>query len=390
MNNKLLLSIINKDKNKNKNISGISINKPAIKKPTSIIFINKTGIKNITPTIINYKKSLNKNILLKMIQPPTLILKPKTTLSKQTSKIIETIALKESTLSKINLKQIDNNFIIGITIVNNIPCFSNKLLNLKNKSRADGVLNFIKKVCNIFPKKINCKIAIGLGDSHDCHKEGIMVFSKNKDSKCILIPDLYSMNNYGGKISKRDNIPFSKKINESLFIGATTGSNNPEKNDRLKLCNYALNNKNIKAYINTLCQIPEVKIAKTYPKYKSFLHSSLSIETQIKNKYLINIDGNTCAWDRLPWILNSNSICFKKKSNNKCWYYDLLENNKHYVEFEEPNNITEIMNNLNSNQNRCINIIKNANLFVDEYLNEDALMLYMGNLLYNISLNNKN
>ena len=198
------------------------------------------------------------------------------------------------------------------------------------------------------------------------------------------------MNNYGGKTNKRDNIPFQKKINASLFIGATTGSGNPEKNDRLKLCNFYINNKNIKAYINVLCQIPEEKIAKTYPKYKSFLHTSLSIETQIKNKFLINIDGNTCAWDRLPWILNSNSICLKKKSNNKCWYYDLLENNKHYVEFEEPKNIIEIMNNLNSNQVKCINIIKNANLFVDEYLNESALMLYMGNLLYNISLNNKN
>jgi hypothetical protein len=137
-------------------------------------------------------------------------------------------------------------------------------------------------------KKINCKLAIGLGDAHDNLKEGIMVFSKNKESNCILIPDLYSMNNYGGKINKRDTVPFLRKRNEGLFIGSTTGNGNPEKNSRLRLCDFSLNNKKIKAYINNICQISEDKIAKTYPTYKNFLHRNLSIEEQVQYKYLKN------------------------------------------------------------------------------------------------------
>ena len=298
-------------------------------------------------------------------------------------KIIENLASKEAMLSKMDLTKINNNSIIGITIINSIPYFSG---NQKFQGRGQSVLNFIKNVCSNFPKKINCKLAIGLGDAHDNLKEGIMVFSKNKESNCILIPDLYSMNNYGGKISKRDNVPFLRKRNEGLFIGSTTGNGNPEKNSRLRLCDFSLNNKKIKAYINNICQISEDKIAKTYPKYKNFLHKNLSIEEQVQYKYLINVDGNTCAWDRLVWILNTNSICLKQKSNNKCWYYDLLENNKHYIEFNEPDELINIINNLN--EQKCNDIIKNANAFVNEYLREKAHMLYMGNLLYNISLNN--
>jgi len=372
MNNKLLFCINNINNVKKNNTNTILINKPR----TNTILINKSSNK----ISIKTSNKRNTNTLLTYINN-----KPKlfpSLMNEATIKKIEKIAKKEANLSNIDLSKIDNEKVIGITIINSIPYISNELSN--KKSRALDVLNYIKKVCNNFEKKINCKLAIALDDHVNYCKEGLMVFSKNKASNCILIPDLYSMRNYGGKINKKDNIPFSRKINESLFIGSTTGNLSPENNSRLKLCNFSLSNNNIKGYINNICQIPEKKIAKIYPKYKNFLHEELSIENQIKYKYLINIDGNTCAWDRLVWILNTNSICLKQKSDNKCWYYDLLENNKHYIEFNEPNEINKIINKLSPD--KCNDIIKNANLFVNEYLRESSHSLYMGHLLYNLSL----
>ena len=374
MNKKLLFCIKNKNNNNNNNN-----------------FKNKIDIKlstqNNAKIILNSKNkiSLNKAFLLTINRKSYPILN---NYNNKNSKVIESIASKESKLSKIDLKKINNNTIIGIKIVNSNPYFTHQLTSKEKtiiNSRSLIVLNYIKKVCNNFPNKINCELAIGLNDSHDNINEGLMVFSKKINSNCILIPDIYSINNYAGKINKSDNI--TSKINESLFIGATTGNNNPENNSRLKLCNFSLNNKNIKGYINNICQISEEGIAKTYPKYKNFMRKSMSIEDQIKYKYLINIDGNTCAWDRLPWVLNTKSICLKQKSNNKCWYYDLLENNKHYIEFNEPNDIISIMNNLSHDKYNYI--IKNANIFVNEYLREQSHMLYMGYLLYNLSLTKK-
>ena len=381
MNNKLLFSISNSRKINNNKI--VLFNKNI--KNNNKIFINQSKYNSISSNSINIKyNKTNRYFFLKMRDNAKSI---NLVNNEKSMKIIENIALRESKLSKLDLSKVDNNMIIGITIINSIPYFSHEVSNSKNNinvhHRGRSVLNFIKKVCSISPKKINCKLAIGLHDAHDDMKEGLMVFSKKKDSKCILIPDLYSMNNYGGKINNKDNIPFLKKKNESLFIGSTTGNNNPENNSRLKLCDFSLNNKKIKAYINNICQISEEKIAITYPKYKNFLHKNLSINDQVQYKYLINVDGNTCAWDRLVWILNTNSICLKQKSDNKCWYYDLMENNKHYIEFNEPNDINTIINKLSPE--KCNDIIKNANAFVNEYLRENSHMLYMSNLLYNLS-----
>jgi hypothetical protein len=367
--------LINKTRPDTSSINKTKIDATTINKTrTDIVTINKTRINNLS---IN-KRSTNTLLTFLNNKPKVLT----SFMNETTMQMIEKIAKKEASLSKIDLSKIDNNWVIGITITNSIPYFSNELAS--KRPRARTVLNYIKTVCHNYPEKINCKLAIAIGDHADNCKEGLMVFSKNKASNCILIPDLYSMGNYSGKINKKDNIPFSKKINESLFIGSTTGNINPENNPRLKLCNFSLNNNNIKGYINNICQIPEEKIAKTYPKYKNFIHGALSIEDQIKYKYLINVDGNTCAWDRLVWILNTNSICLKQKSDNKCWYYDLLENNKHFIEYNEPNEINAIMNKLS--QEKCDDIIKNANFFVNEYLREKSHSLYMGHLLYNLSL----
>ena len=60
-----------------------------------------------------------------------------------------------------------------------------------------------------------------------------------------------------------------------------------------------------------------------------------------------------------------------------------MENNKHYIEFNEPNDINTIINKLSPE--KCNDIIKNANAFVNEYLRENSHMLYMSNLLYNLS-----
>ena len=130
--------------------------------------------------------------------------------------------------------------------------------------------------------------------------------------------------------------------------------------------------------------MPESAIAAVFPTYKNFIHSKISVANQLENKFIITIDGNTAAWDRLVWILNSNSVCLKKKSDHHCWYYDFLENGKHYIEFDEFDQIEKIMDTITTEQ--CLEIIKNANAFVKEFLTYDKHLAYMGHLLYYCSI----
>jgi hypothetical protein len=102
---------------------------------------------------------------------------------------------------------------------------------------------------------------------------------------------------------------------------------------------------------------------------------------QLQYKYLISVDGNTAAWDRVPWILNSNSILLLKASNHKCWYYDFLIPYVHYIPF---NNDEEIETIIASTEDRS-HIVQNANQFVQDYLKHDRHKLYMQYLLEAIS-----
>jgi hypothetical protein len=189
---------------------------------------------------------------------------------------------------------------------------------------------------------------------------------------------------YHGNLYIKDRVEFDKKKDQAIFIGSSTGSVSPYHNDRLQLCNYFLKSEKVKCYINNVCQIEEDKIAEVFPAYKAFLHESMNIPSQLAYKFIITIDGNTASWDRLVWILNSNSVCLKKKSDHVCWYYDFLENGKHYIEFNEFDEIEKIMETVTPEQ--CEEIIKNANAFVKQYLTYDKQLAYMGHLMYYCSI----
>ena len=319
----------------------------------------------------------------------------------------------------------NNSDIIKICIKNNKPYLIRHIRRTSNngwRSRTNVVFKFFTKCCKLLDIKTPINIVLNIG-LHDAYNEelGIMVFSlRNDDQKNIVIPDIYAMENYNGKLKINDNN--TDKITSAIFVGSSTGSLDPKTNERLQLCNKYINHPNIKCSINNFYQIDMNKIIETYPNYQLFKSSNIDIQAQLKYKYVISVDGNTTAWDRIPWILNSKSLCLKKKSLQKNWYYDFLNKNEHYIEFDDDNEIETIINqdltqtitqpqhqnitqpqnitqtqpqNITQPQNQDINqefnrINKNANKFCKEYLTEEAHLLYMSKLLYNIWLNNSN
>ena len=93
-----------------------------------------------------------------------------------------------------------------------------------------------------------------------------------------------------------------------------------------------------------------------------------SITDQIKYKYILDIDGYTNTWDANVWKLYSGSIVLKVKSTWKQWYYDELKEWVHYVPVENDlSNLNEMIEWCDNNENKCLEIIKNAREFVIKY-----------------------
>lgn len=284
-----------------------------------------------------------------------------------------------------------NDSILEITIIDNKPSIT-RHCNNSFKDRERIVLSFIIKTCSISKRKINVICRIGL---HDRYFEdfGIMVFSRDINNKNTLIPDIYAMTQYSNSLNINDRNPFKNKANKAAFIGSTTGNENPALNDRLLLCDWANKNNNnnkINAYISNICQISPEKISEVFPNYKDFLYRFIDFNNLLVYKFIISIDGNTTAWDRIPRIFASNSICFKKKSSNINWYYNFMLPGVHYIEYDKNEDLISLIDKYSSPEEEpmCNKIIENSHKFVNDYLFINSHLIYMENLLYILS-NNK-
>jgi hypothetical protein len=268
---------------------------------------------------------------------------------------------------------------LSISIVNSIITTNETSLSPILLIRCNPVIHFIRNAVKDSTSKINTQLCIELHDS-SCDPIPLFCFSSGL-SEHILIPDLYAMTKYNDKLSFKDNISYEQKSKKAIFIGASTGSFIAELNERLQICNKYINNPNIHCFINNLCQVSEESTKEIYPNYNDFITTSMTIEDQCKYMYIINIDGNTTAWDRVPWILNSNSVLLMKNSNNKCWYTDFLIPNIHYIPFDNDTDLDRIV----SSDEDKTDIIRNANQFVKDYLTHDKHIFYMKCLLQSIS-----
>ncbi len=273
---------------------------------------------------------------------------------------------------------------------------NNQIIEVKSNSkeniRQERLMNFINLVLNDTRFRIHGDFLFNLSDHADGNDMNEIVFSKNKQTKKSLMPDCYAMTNYNSLPDIPDSKPFFKKNITGYFIGTSTGNYNPQMNDRLFYSNYShQHSKNFKCEINHICQIPIEEVKQSYPSYEKFVKNQrISIlEQRDKYRYIIDIDGNTCSWDRIVWIMKSNCVCLKKKSDNINWYYPLFEKNIHYVEFNSPEELTRSINDLNrvakNNPQRIRNMIKRSKEFVSTYLDISAHLSYFGYLLHYIS-----
>ena len=55
------------------------------------------------------------------------------------------------------------------------------------------------------------------------------------------------------------------------------------------------------------------------------------IHEHLKYKYLISMDGASASWQRVPWILLSDSVLLMVESNSRDWFYDNLKPWVHFV-----------------------------------------------------------
>ena len=195
----------------------------------------------------------------------------------------------------------------------------------------------------------------------------IYAFCKHiNDIYTIPFVDLFYIQTNGHKdklsIINNNNIDFDKKINKCVYRGNII---NGTSQNFLNKHNHSLNQREyfksllIAGKINNIC----------------YQNDYMSIEDQIKYKYILDIDGWTNTWDGTVWKLYSGSVLLKTNSIWKQWYYDDLKPYVHYVPVNNDfSNLNEQIKWCQINQDKCKQIIYNARNFVLENLNFEKVI----------------
>lgn len=122
----------------------------------------------------------------------------------------------------------------------------------------------------------------------------------------------------------------------------------------------------LEMYINhPLCNIGKVNKDNIRP---DLLRERLSIEEQLEYKFILCLEGNDVATN-LKWVMSSKSLAVMTKPKYETWYMEAtLIPNYHYVLIKDDySDLEERMKYYIDHTNEALEIIKNANKYVEQF-----------------------
>lgn len=216
------------------------------------------------------------------------------------------------------------------------------------------------------------------------------VFAKQLDvHSLILIPDIKALSGYK-KLRKmildaNAKLPWEKKISKSFWRGSTTGGYSTlatwDRLARAKLVLLSLSYPEIvdarfHSVVQCDSEIPRLM------KAKGMLSKSVSRPDHLKYKYLVDVDGNSCSYERYFWLLLSNSLVIKQITPNIQWYYGGLEPYKHFLPVKEDlSDLLEKINWAQEHDEEARLMAQRATEFAKENLEPEDTVLYLYLLL---------
>lgn len=219
---------------------------------------------------------------------------------------------------------------------------------------------------------------------HNDYPAPFLAFASDKElvdnNKVVLIPDFEAIAGYDKLFSELStgisNYPWKKKQSKILWRGSSTGYHKiVDKNSsfpRKRFIEYTKNLFYVDAGFTRYYKLnsPIIKELKESQGIKNHIAPSEALAF----KYLIDLDGNSCSFSRMAWILSSNSLLFKHTTTKIQWYYDKLIPYVHYlpISFNFENLYTQYLWAENS-QDAVINMTKNARVLASKIFSRQSI-----------------
>ena len=131
------------------------------------------------------------------------------------------------------------------------------------------------------------------------------------------------------------------------------------------------NNSQREYFVKNFYRTPLFDIGQTSPKQDvAWMKSFMSIKDQLDFKFIFCLEGK-CISTNLYWAMSSNSVCVMPKPKYESWFMEgKLEDEVHYIEVKDDfSDAQEKIEFYNNNNDKCLEIIDNAQKFVKQFKN---------------------
>jgi len=131
------------------------------------------------------------------------------------------------------------------------------------------------------------------------------------------------------------------------------------------------NNSQREYFVKNFYRTSLFDIGQTSPKQDvAWMKSFMSIKDQLNFKFIFCLEGK-CISTNLYWAMSSNSVCVMPKPKYESWFMEgKLEDGVHYIEVKDDfSDAQEKIEFYNNNNDKCLEIIQNAQKFVKQFKN---------------------
>ena len=232
-------------------------------------------------------------------------------------------------------------------------------------------------------------LVVSFHDHLDGVDLGIPIFVFAKDptrASHILMPDFEALKGYRHVLRAvgrgNEKYPWEVKESRCMWRGGMTGGTFTFENflefPRSQVITTSLSEpKWVDACYTDTAQC--VNPQEIQAHFSSYFAPYLPIEEQLKYKYQLAVDGNSCAYSKMYWGLFSNSLVLKQKSPNIQWYYRALQTGQHYLSVEK--NLLDIIQWAREHDKEAKAIAEQSKDFAKQNLSFSRVMQYFHSLL---------
>ncbi len=198
------------------------------------------------------------------------------------------------------------------------------------------------------------------------HTTSLITLCKNRadgNNNSVLLRCLNYVRHWSLVYTIPVSVPFDKKISKVFWRGSTTGCPNRLGNRFSMVTKWFNTSDKIDVGFTSICQ--------KRGAYSSYVKKRCNVSTFLEYKYILSIEGNDKD-SGINWKLNSNSLVLMAKPRVCSWLMETtLIPDYHYIILKDDfSDLEEKVDWCNDNPHICETIIKNANNFMSQFIDE--------------------